>query len=286
MVGYTIGDALREGIALLNEVNIETAPLDARILICQVLGCDSLYLTVHRDYVMTEDEKNTYFDYISRRRASEPVSYITGTKEFMSLVFKVTPDVLIPRPDTEILVEKVIAETKGIKCPCIIDMCTGSGAIAVSLSRYIEGSSVTALDISPSALEIARFNAESNGAKVSFELHDAYKPYYAKADILVSNPPYIPTEDMAELEANVVHYEPHLALDGGDDGLEFYRAITNNAPHTLKSGGILAFEVGMGQADDVEMIMSPLFENITREKDLAGIERVVCGYLRSDIKLL
>ncbi len=280
MVGYTIGDALREGIALLNEVNLKTASLDARILICHVLGCDSLYLTVHRDEVMAEDEKNTYFEYISRRRDNEPVSYITGTKEFMSLKFKVTPDVLIPRPDTEILVEKVIAEAENIPCPYIIDMCTGSGAIAVALSRYINGSRVTALDISPQALEIAKFNAESNGVSVSFELHDAYKPYCAKADVLVSNPPYIPTGDIAELETNVVHYEPHLALDGGGDGLEFYRAITKNAPHSLKSGGILAFEVGMGQADDVEMLMRPLFENITRVKDLSGIERVVCGYLR------
>ncbi len=286
MVGYTIGDALREGIALLNEVNMETASLDARILICHVLGCDSLYLTLHRDDIMDEKARDTYFDYISRRRSNEPVSYITGTKEFMSLEFKVTPDVLIPRPDTEILVEKVISETKDIPCPHIIDMCTGSGAIAVSLARYIEGSRVTALDISPSALEIAKFNAESNGADVKFELHDAYKPYCAKADVLVSNPPYIPTEDISELETNVVGYEPHLALDGGRDGLDFYRAITKNAPHCLKSGGILAFEVGMGQADDVEMIMKPLFENITRAKDLAGIERVVCGYLRSDTKLL
>ncbi len=280
MVGYTIGDALREGIALLNEAELETASLDARILICHVLGCDSLYLTVHRDDVMDDKARDKYFDYISRRIDKEPVSYITGTKEFMSLEFKVTPDVLIPRPDTEILVEKVISETKDIPCPYIIDMCTGSGAIAVSLARYIKGSTVTALDISPSALEIAKFNAESNGANVSFELHDAYKPYCAKADALVSNPPYIPTGDIAELEPNVVHYEPHLALDGGSDGLEFYRAITENAPRCLKSGGVLAFEVGMGQADDVEMIMKPLFENITREKDLAGIDRVVCGYLK------
>ncbi len=286
MVGYTIGDALREGIALLNEVKLETASLDARILICHVLGCDSLYLTVHGDAVMAEDARSTYFDYISRRRDNEPVSYITGIKEFMSLEFKVTPDVLIPRPDTEILVEKVIAETKDIPCPYIIDMCTGSGAIAVALSRYIKGSRVTALDISPSALEIAKSNAKSNGADVSFELHDAYKPYCARADVLVSNPPYIPTEDISELETNVVHYEPHLALDGGGDGLEFYRAITQNAPCCLKSGGILAFEVGMGQADDVEMIMKTMFENITREKDLSGIERVVCGHLRSDIKPL
>lgn len=280
MVGYTIGDALREGIALLNEVNIETASLDARILICSVLGCDSLYLTVHRDSVMEEEAKNTYFDYILRRRANEPVSYITGSKEFMSLEFKVSPDVLIPRPDTEILVEKVISETKSIPHPYIIDMCTGSGAIAVSLARYIEGSRVTALDISPSALDIARLNAKANGADVCFELHDVYKPYLAKADVLVSNPPYIPSGDMASLETNVAKFEPHLALDGGSDGLDFYRAITENASHTLRKGGLLAFEVGMGQAEDVEMIMKPSFENITRVRDLAGIDRVVCGYLK------
>lgn len=279
MVKYTIGDALVRGIALLKQFNIPGAATDAAVLLGHVLDCTRLHLTVHRDDPLTKEQSDSYNTCIQRRCNNEPVSYITGSKEFMSLKFRVSPGVLIPRPDTEILVERAISELSGIESPVIIDMCTGSGAIAVSLAKYIPGSVVTGLDISPQALDIARLNAKENGAKVCFALHDVRKPYEAKADAVVSNPPYIPTADIAGLETNVADFEPHLALDGGHDGLDFYRSIVDNIPHCLKKGGLLAFEVGCGLAEDVTSLMKPRFEKISIDKDLAGIERVVYGYL-------
>lgn len=281
MVKYKTGDALKQGIALLNENKIENAGLDARVLLCHVLNCDSLYLTLHRDEELDESDGQMFFSFIERRIKREPISYITGKKEFMSMIFTVNPSVLIPRPDTEILVERVISELKAVTNPCIIDMCTGSGAIAVSLARYLEGSRVSALDISEEALGIARKNAFDNGVCVEFDIHDVLTPFDAvMADAVVSNPPYISTEDMKQLDSDVSDYEPHLALAGGDDGLVFYRAIVANISSCLKKGGLLAFEVGMGQADDVKKIMEPLFDNISVDCDLAGIERVVYGFLK------
>lgn len=280
MVKYTIGDALQKGIALLKESNIPGAATDAAVLLGHVLDCARLHLTVHRDDCLPEDKAQTFFSLVSRRCAREPVSYITGKKEFMSLDFAVQSGVLIPRPDTEILVELVIDKLKGISNPCIIDMCTGSGAIAVSLAKYIAGSHVAALDISDTALSVCAHNAEINAVDIEVVRHDVLTPYTDMADAVVSNPPYIPTETVATLDADVAEYEPHLALDGGRDGLVFYRAIIENIHSCLKAGGLLAFEVGCGQAQDVSRLMEPYFEDIGTERDLAGIERVVYGILR------
>ncbi len=271
---YTIGDALKKGIALLNST------IDARVLLCHVLSCDTLYLSVHRQDILDADKAQSYFDLVKRRSLNEPVSYITGEKEFMSLKFKVEKGVLIPRPDTEILVETVIEKLKDTPNPVIIDMCTGSGAIAVSLAKYLEKSRVTALDISPVALRIAGENASLNGVDISVEEHDALTPYNAMADAVVSNPPYIPTEVISGLDADVSEYEPHIALDGGEDGLVFYRAIIENIRTSLKKDGLLAFEVGHDQSEDVVRLMEPYFYDIDTAKDLAGIERVVYGFLR------
>ena len=279
MVEYKLlGDALLEGIALLKETNIENPSLDARILMCHTLSCDELYLTVHRDRHLTQSEQDAFFSLIKRRMSNEPVGYITGTKEFMSLEFNVDKNVLIPRPDTEILVEKVMSEVKSAN-PVIIDMCTGSGAIAVSLAKYIPNACVFGLDISEDALKVAKTNSQKNGADVTFEKHDVLKPYSKiTADAVVSNPPYIPTEDLNGLMSDVIDFEPSIALDGGVDGLLFYRAIIKNIDSCLKDGGLLAFEVGAGQADDVAYLMEEKFSSVTLEKDLAGIDRVVYGF--------
>lgn len=279
MVEYKLlGDALLEGIALLKETNIENPSLDARILMCRTLSCDELYLTVHRDRHLTQSEQDAFFSLIKRRMSNEPVGYITGTKEFMSLEFNVDKNVLIPRPDTEILVEKVMSEVKSAN-PVIIDMCTGSGAIAVSLAKYIPNACVLGLDISEDALKVAKTNSQKNGADVTFEKHDVLKPYSKiTADAVVSNPPYIPTDDLNGLMRDVIDFEPSIALDGGVDGLLFYRAIIKNIGSCLKDGGLLAFEVGAGQADDVAYLMEEKFSSVTLEKDLAGIDRVVYGF--------
>jgi len=276
----TIGDALKKGIALLKEFNIPGAATDAAVLLGHALDCTRLHLTVHRDDEIEKSREGVFFDLVERRCKNEPVAYITGTKEFMSLDFCVTPAVLVPRPDTEILVELVIDELLGVSSPVITDMCTGSGAIAVSLAKYIDKSVVTGLDISPEALEVAKLNAQKNGVDVKFELFDVLEPYAHLADVVVSNPPYIRADEISGLDCDVADFEPHLALDGGDDGLVFYRGIVQNIRTALKKGGLLAFEVGMGQADDVRDIMSADFERIGTEKDLAGIERVVYGRLR------
>lgn len=278
MVKRTIGDALFEGIALLNENSIENAGIDARVIMCSVLNCDKLFLTVHRDDEMAKENEDKFFKLVKRRSIHEPLGYILNYKEFMSLDFYVDKNVLIPRPDTEILVEKVISFFEG-KAPCIIDMCTGSGAIAVSLAKYIPNSSVTGLDISEEVLKIAKLNAEKNGVEnqCSFVLHDALKPYEFMADAIVSNPPYIPTEVVKGLDKTVKEFEPYIALDGGDDGLMFYRAITENSKYSLKQGGLLAFEVGVDLADEVCTLMESEFSDIGTIRDLAGIERVVYG---------
>lgn len=276
----TVGDALKQGIALLKQNNISEAITDATVLLSHTLECDRLYLTIHKNDAIAPDKDDVYMELINRRCQSEPVSYITGHKEFMSLDFKVEEGVLIPRPDTEILVETVIDKLKDIPNPVITDMCTGSGAIAVSLAKYIQGSRVTALDVSEVALRIARENALLNGVEISAEEHDVLTPYNALADAVVSNPPYIPTEVIEGLDSDVSDYEPHLALDGGKDGLVFYRAIVQNIGSALKKGGILAFEVGHDQAHDVAMIMQDSFYGIDTAKDLAGIDRVVYGFLR------
>jgi len=279
MVKYTISDALKKGIALLNENSIENPGLDARIFLSHVLGCDSVYLTVHRDDELSVEEAENYFAYIDRRRKNEPVGYIIGKKEFMSLDFVVNPHVLIPRPDTEILVERAINFLSSKENPTVIDMCTGSGAISVSLAKYVKGSSVTGLDISCDAIAVAKENARLNGVDVTFKLHDVLIPYKgACADCVVSNPPYIPTEDVKGLDSDVSDFEPKLALDGGNDGLDFYRAIVKNISSCLKKGGLLAFEVGMGQAEDVKALMESDFDSIGFDRDLAGIERVVYGF--------
>ena len=278
MVKRTIGDALFRGIALLNENSIENAGIDARVIMSSVLKCDKLYLTVHRDDEISKEKENEFFSLVKRRASDEPLGYILNYKEFMSLDFYVDKNVLIPRPDTEILVEKVISYFEG-KSPLITDMCTGSGAIAVSLAKYIEGAHVTGLDISPDAVRIAKTNAEKNGVaeQCDFILHDVLKPYEVLADAVVSNPPYIPTEVVKGLDATVKDFEPHIALDGGNDGLTFYRAITQNAKYSLKHGGLLAFEVGVELADEVCSIMENEFSGIDVMRDLAGIERVVYG---------
>ncbi len=280
MVKYKVADAIKDGIAYLKENNIENAGLDARLFMCHILSCDKLYLTVHKDDIVSEENYEKYFELIKRRANREPAGYILGKKEFMSLEFCVDSKVLIPRPDTEVLVEKAIEKVTS-PSPVIIDMCTGSGAIGVSLAKYIPNSKVIALDISEDALLLAKKNALLNGVEITFKNHDVRTPFREfLADAVVSNPPYIPTEEIKALDEDVSNYEPLIALDGGDDGLTFYRAITENIASCLKKGGLLAFEVGHTQALDVAKLMEKDFDKISIEYDLGGIARVVYGYLK------
>lgn len=223
---------------------------------------------------------NRYFEQIQTRSMGKPLQHIIGSQEFMSLDFEVSGDVLIPRQDTEILVEAIINKLSTIKHKIeILDMCTGSGCIAVSLAYYLKNSHLTAVDISSSAIAVAERNALKNSVaeRIEFVCSSLFEKISGKFDVIVSNPPYIPKADIEELSVEVRDFEPRIALDGGADGLDFYRRIVNESPNFLAQGGILAFETGFDQAYVVADLMSTNFFGIEIIKDLSNINRVVIG---------
>lgn len=240
------------------------------------------------DLILGEKEvapstEEIFWQCINRLESGEPVQYITGRCEFMSLEFEVDSHTLIPRSDTEILVEMVIETAKNIPNPNILEVGCGSGCIAISLAHYIPDAKVCSIDISDGALAVARRNAAANGVaeRTEFINHNVFDGFdFCKniPDIIVSNPPYIPKADVLTLDRKVKEFEPLTALDGGDDGLDFYRFITRNC--RLSKNGYLAFEVGINQAQDVAEIMSGRFCDIKIIPDLAGIERVVVGKMK------
>ncbi len=228
-------------------------------------------------------DRDRYIKNVKRLILGEPLQYITGIQEFMKLNFLVTKDVLIPRPDTEILVEEVIRKAENISNPVILDLCTGSGAIAVSLAKYIKNVHICAVDISSKALEIAKKNAELNGVKNNIEfiesnLFDKIKE--RKFDIIVSNPPYIETETIKTLSKDV-QSEPKIALDGGKDGLDFYRKIADSGSKYLNRQGYICLEIGYNQRIAVRQILEnkKRYVNINCIKDLCGNDRVITAQI-------
>lgn len=279
----TIAEALKQGTELLSKnKTIETPRLDAEVLLCCILNCERISLIINKDKILSDEEHDIYFSYIKRRINNEPVSYITGTKEFMSLKFDVNDGILIPRPDTEILVEKII-EYYMDKPARIIDLCTGSGAIAVSLAYYLKKALVSAVDKYDICVETARKNAIKNHVKINVIKADVLGDFdFGEVDCIVSNPPYIETDTLTTLPSDVKDFEPMYALDGGIDGLVFYRKITDLAAKKLPSGGILAYEIGYNQATAVKEIISNTnsFKNTEIIKDLSGLDRVVLAEKR------
>ncbi|RBP37052.1 peptide chain release factor N(5)-glutamine methyltransferase [Garciella nitratireducens] len=280
----TINQLLMNGTKKLKQASMNTARLDAEVILAHQLGCNRIDLIINCNDEVDEKQQKLYYDKIKERIQGKPVQYIVGQQEFMGLPFKVTPDVLIPRPDTEILVESAIEEAKSMKKPLIIlDIGTGSGAIALSLAHYIMESLVYTVDISPEAIEVAQENAKhlSLTQRVYFYLGDLMTPLekelYGKVDLLVSNPPYIPHHEIANLQKEVRDYEPTIALDGGKDGLEFYRRILKEGEKLLSFQGKMIFEVGYDQAQSVFDILkeSKIFNEIAIQKDLAGIDRTI-----------
>ena len=269
------------------EDSSETALLDAQLIAGHALGKGRLYLLTHPTEEVSGEKASEIWALAKRRRSGVPMQHITGRQEFMGLDFEVGPQVLIPRPDTEILVEEAIEDLKGHPSPTILDIGTGSGAIAVSLAKYLPHAELCAVDISEEALGTARTNAASNGVdkRVRFLLGSLFGPAEDMGgmfDAIVSNPPYIPEGDIEFLQREVSSHEPRAALDGGADGLDFYRAIVLKAPKFLKPGGMIYLEVGAGQAPEVENLLKQVkcggkscYNSILRIKDLAGIERVV-----------
>ena len=274
-----IKDVIRKGMIDLKVNGIQEPNLKARLLMQHILNKPRQYLLVHDTDMLTLRQQVDYFKAIKKLKQGVPLQHITNMQEFMKLNFYVSQDVLIPRPDTEILVEEVINIAKKIRAKKILDLCTGSGAIAVSLAKYIEDSQITATDISEKALRVAKLNAKNNDVedKITFIKSDLFKEIpKEKYDIIVSNPPYIRKEEIERLDREVKK-EPHIALDGGEDGLDFYRKIIHNSEEYLKFNGYLCLEIGYDQKIDViELIENEeKYKDTYSKKDLYGNDRIV-----------
>lgn len=281
---YTVLELIRLAAGYLAEKGVATARLDAEVLLGHVLGLDRVALYVQFDRPLTADEVTAYRRAVARRGRREPVAQIVGSKEFFSLDFLVTRDVLTPRPETELLVEvglRFLQERAAAGAPQrILDVGTGSGVLAVTLAKHLPAAQVWATDVSSAALEVAAANARRHGVaeRIRFAQGEWTAPAAVAApfDLIVSNPPYIPGRDIEGLAPEVREYEPRLALDGGADGLDAYRALLPEALQVAAPGGLVAVEVGDGQADAVERIgVAAGLRAAKRWTDLAGRERVV-----------
>lgn len=280
---WTIATLLDWTTIYFTNHKIEDAHLEAEVLLAHALGIKRIQIYTMHDRVLKEEELAEFKKLILRRVKREPTAYIIGYRPFMSLDFLVTKEVLIPRPETELLVEKVIdiAKESNMTQVSLLDIGTGSGAIAVSIAKYIPSSAVTATDISMASLELASENAKKHGVsdRVRFLQGDLFSPIPqgSKFDMIISNPPYISSDDLQKLEPEITKYEPLRALDGGPDGLAYYRKITAQAQEFLADKGSLLLETGQGQADAVmEMLSSAsVYSSISKIRDLSGIDRVV-----------
>lgn len=260
----------------------DRARLDVEALLLRVLGKDKAWLMTHSEEELTEAQANRYEGLLQRRFQGEPMQYITGETEFYGLPFFVTPGVLIPRPDTEHLVEKVLALAGGFAQPRILDVGTGSGAIAVALASKLVQASITAVDLSQAALAVASNNAERNRVadRIRFLCGDLLAPVAKEAcfEIVVSNPPYVPEVDRESLSVEVRDHEPEMALFAGNDGLAIYRRLIPAAHAVLVQGGFLALEIGYGQQAAIQILLAESgFDQIEFILDLQGIPRVACA---------
>lgn len=275
----TIKEAIGKATIKIKTKNVDSPKLKARLLMQYILKQTRQYLMVYDDNKLTQAQEEKYFKAIEKLVKGIPLQHITHQQEFMKMNFYVNENVLIPRPDTEVLVEEVIQIAKKIKAKKILDLCTGSGAIAVSLAKYIANSQITATDISEKALTVAEKNAKSNGVEqqIAFLSSDLFKEVpKEKYDMVVSNPPYIKREVVRTLDEEV-QKEPLLALDGGWDGLDFYRKIVHQASDFLKYGGYLCLEIGYDQKLDVMDLIEreEIYTDTYCIKDLYGKDRVV-----------
>jgi release factor glutamine methyltransferase len=262
---------------------IDRPRLDAEVLLAHALGVTRTQLVIDSKRPLEPDELARFRGYVKRRRAREPVAYVLGAREFYGRSFRVDKRVLVPRPDTEALVDVALARTVACSLSMrALDLCTGSGCVAITLSRERPTARVHATDLSEDALAVARENALRLGAyTVSFtqgDLFAALPPGCGPFDIIVANPPYIPTVDVDGLDRDIKEFEPRLALDGGPDGLSIVRRIVEEAPTRLAPGGCLATEVAAGEAAEaVRVFEARGFANVTVTRDYGRVERVVDG---------
>lgn len=278
----TYQQSLNHAVRLIRQAGSISPEADGWALLCRAAGRERAWLMAHGLENMPPDAAERYEDYIARRCAGEPVAYITGHREFMSLDFAVGEGILIPRPDTETLVEFVLEHCGNVPQK-MIDICTGSGCVAVSLAHYLPAAQIIAADVSACCVETARRNAAANGVAEQVEVVQwdifAPPPIEMRFDCMVSNPPYIRPVVIETLAREVKEYEPRIALDGGADGLQFYRRLLELAPLLLEPGGLFAVEIGYDQAEDLLAMLADcgLFAAWGVERDLAGNDRVVWG---------
>ncbi|MBQ7572694.1 MAG: peptide chain release factor N(5)-glutamine methyltransferase [Clostridia bacterium] len=269
---------------LLNELekaiqNSDNPHFEAELIIMSALKIDRAKYLISKNDTVSDDTINQAMKMAKRRQLGEPLGYILGNAEFMGMEFLLNSDILIPRPDTECLVEFVINRI-GDKKLSVLDIGTGSGCIGISIAKFCKNTDVTVLDISKNALDTAMENAKNNGVRIDCICADILNSDIGKKfDVIVSNPPYIKTDVIKTLQTEVKDFEPMRALDGGRDGLIFYRRICDILPQILNNGGMVAFEIGYDERCAVEELLKQtgMFKNIGSQKDLAGNDRVVYG---------
>ena len=275
----TIGDLLKDAAARIAAAGLEEAQREARLLMMEATGLDRAAVFVHPEREIEPAAAARFHTLVGRRASREPMAHILGRREFWSLTFKVTADTLDPRPDSETLVQAVLDQIPDRSLPlCLVDFGTGTGCLLLALLHELPAATGLGVDVSEAALGVAHDNAAvlGLGQRAAFRhgsWDDGVEPVF---DILVSNPPYIPSGEIDTLQPEVARYEPRLALDGGTDGLVAYRRLALAAARLLASGGLAAFEVGIGQSDAVARIMAGAgLRRIATARDLAGIERAV-----------
>lgn len=260
----------------------ESGRLDAELLLGQVLDYDRIKLITDATRPLSPEELGAYRALHKRRRRGEPVAYLRGERAFYGRDYYVDQRVLVPRPETEHLVEVALRRTRHLDlCARVLDLCTGSGCVAITLQKERPTTTVHATDISGDALEVAGRNCRRHSARVGLsqaDLFDGLEALRGRLDLITANPPYIAPPGMDELAPDIREHEPHLALAGGRDGLEVIRRIVSEAPGMLARGGILAVEIGAGQADDVATLFAEAgLTELERERDYGGHERIISG---------
>jgi release factor glutamine methyltransferase len=282
----TISQAITEGARRLHASGIDQERRTAGLLLCHVMGIDRTRLLTRSEEQIDEAQYLAYLALVVRRAAGEPAQYLTGHQEFYGLDFIVTPDVLIPRPETEFLIERVmnLVEESGQDSPLIVDVGTGSGCIAVTVATQLPRARLIATDASPAALNVARTNAERHGVRDRIEFLEgdllaalAERRLEGAVDVLASNPPYVNEKSSELLQREVRDWEPHEALFGGVDGLDFYRRLIAESGHYLKPGGYVVLEIAFSQVDSIsEMVKGGALELVDITRDLQGIPRTLC----------
>jgi release factor glutamine methyltransferase len=280
MSDWTISSLVKWAVDDFRTRGIENPRLDAELLVAHALGIDRMRVILDAQRPLEGAELATLRDLVKRRRAYEPIAYLRGEREFYGRTFRVDARVLVPRPDTETLIDVALTRTRHLSMSArVLDLCTGSGCVAITLALTRPTTQVTATDISEEALALAQENALRLGApSVAFARADLFGELRGPFDLITANPPYIASAEIETLALDVQRFEPRLALDGGADGLVLLRRIVDEAPRYLAKGGVLAMELGAGQADDVAALFEARgFEDVQRARDLARIERVVSG---------